>query len=112
MSTVSIPPRPERRQYSASAKLDEETKRLLTRTAAERGVTQSQIVLEALAGKPVAEAPIAGAARAIVVICHDLRRHLKRQNVVDTSSDIAACCEKLVASLPSLFELVRQEVQR
>lgn len=98
-----------RRQHSVSAKVDEAAKQMLARHAAEAGVSQSQIVLNALAGKPTKETPVAAAAREIVALCHDIRRRLQLPQNAGLNESLAVQCDTLVGRLPALFELVRAE---
>ncbi len=112
MSARQAPERQKRKQYSISAKLDEDAKRLLAERASERGVTQSQIVLEGLAGKPQIATPITGAAREIVTLCHDIRHHLHVEKDAAVTDALLAHLNQLVVSLPALFELVRHERAR
>lgn len=110
MSAKARPEKADRKQYSISAKLDEQAKRLLAEMASERGVTQSQIVLEGLSGNPQNATPISGAARRIVMLCHELRDHLRSGDSAATmATELNTCRDQLVSSLPELFELVRRE---
>jgi hypothetical protein len=112
MSVCSVPEQVARKQHAISAKLDKEAKRLLALEALERGITQSQIVIEAISGKPQMTTPVTGAAREIVMLCHHIRCHLDVEKDAVATSVLTACLNQLVVRLPALFELVRHERAR